>query len=243
MKKKLFIISSVVLIVIIGILITLIIVKNNNYKKSDAYKFKSEYEALNDTKTESGTNYNNVDIPKDNPIKYVSVKEAISIIKNKTGIVYFGAAWCPWCRNAVSVLFDACKDKNVDTIYYLNMDKVRNVYEVKNGKLVKTQKEQDGYYELLSLLDSVLDDETYKVSDDNEVEYDTSEKRIYMPFVISVKDGKILKTHEGTTDLNDNQTAFDKLTKKQYNELYNTYIDLINSVYSNDTCSVNEKCS
>ena len=243
MKKKKTIIISIILLAVILVLICLTVAKDKAYKKTDAYRFKQEYEELNKTKSKSYSTYQELNIPKKNPIKYINVKEALSIIKNDSGIIYFGAPWCSWCRNAVPVLLDAAIDKKVDTIYYLNMDKVRNTYEVRNGKLVKTQKEQDGYYELLELLKPVLQQETYKVTDENNKSYDTKELRIYMPFIISVENGKIKETHEDTVKLNDNQTAYDALTKKQYKELYNIYVKLIDSIQTSSSCKVDSKCS
>lgn len=197
-------------------------------KITDAKKFKDSYESLNNTVRESDkANYNNVDIPEDNPIRYISALEAVDIIQNQTGIIYFGANWCPWCRNAVEVLIAAAKEKQLETIYYVDMDKVRNVFEVQNGNLVKTQEEQDGYYELLKSLDSVLGDETYTLKDKEGKVYNTKEKRIYMPLVISVKDGKILEQHVGTVTLNSNQTKYSKLEEEQVQKLKDIYFKMM----------------
>ena len=156
MKKKVVIIVIVILI-LLGSIITYNIIKERN---TDAYKFKVEYESLNNSKNENNKKYNAINIDKHNPIKYINAKEAIDIIKNKTGIIYFGANWCPWCRNAVPVLFDVAKDYEYKTIYYLNMDTVKNKFEIKNGKLVKTVKEKKYYYELLDSLDGHLKEGT-----------------------------------------------------------------------------------
>ncbi len=198
----------------------------NHEEITDAIKFKEEYEKLNGTIRESdGALYNTVSIAKENPIKYISAKEGVDIIKNKTGVIYFGAPWCPWCRNGIQVLFDVAKKKNIDTIYYIDMDKVRNIYEVKEGELVKTQEEQEGYYELLEALDSVLGDKTYTITSNGET-YDTHEKRIYMPSVVGIRNGKIVDIHVGTVNLNEDQTKYSALTTEQYDELYARYENL-----------------
>lgn len=204
-------------------------------EESDAIKFKEEYEKLNGTIRESdGALYNNVSIDEKNPIKYIGAKEAVEIIKNRTGVIYFGASWCPWCRNAIQVLFDVAKKKNVDVIYYVDMDKVRNIYEVKDGKLVKTQKEQEGYYDLLEALDSILGDETYTLTSDGQA-YDTKEKRIYMPFIVGIKNGNIVANHVGTVNLDSEQTKYSPLTKEQYDELYEVYDNLFNQTFTSCT--------
>ncbi len=208
-------------------------------EENDAIKFKEEYEKLNDTIRESdGAFYNNVSIDEKNPIQYISAKEAVEIIKNKTGIIYFGASWCPWCRNAIQVLFDVAQKKNIDVIYYVDMDKVRNIYEVKEGELVKTQKEQEGYYKLLEVLDSILGEETYTLTNDGKT-YDTKEKRIYMPLIVGIKNGNIVENHVGTVNLNSGQTKYSTLTKEQYDELYQVYDALVSKTF--DSCKEN-KC-
>lgn len=239
MKKKIIIIITAVLMVIGAIYL---INKKSSSEMVDAIKFKEEYESLNNTVRESdGANYNNIKIAKDNPIKYISAKEAVDIIEEKTGIIYFGANWCPWCRNAVEVLFDASEKNNIDTIYYVNMDDVRNIWEATNGNLVKTQKEAEGYYELLSSLDEVLMKDNYVITDKDGNKYDTGEKRIYMPLVILVKDGHIIGSHVGTVKLNESQTKYDKLTSKQYEELFAIYEEFMHDI-KNNNCQASDKC-
>lgn len=238
-KKKMFGLITIIIIVVLS-LVGVIYYKYNN---RDSIKIKKSYEMLNGTIRDSDSEkYNDVILSTNNPFKYLDVKQTNDIIKNKTGIIYFGANWCPWCRNAIEVLEESAKDMDLDTIYYLDMDKVRNVWEVKNKKLVKTQEEADGYYELLKSLDSVLNKETYKVQDKDGKEYDTKEKRIYMPFVIAVKDGEIISTHVGTVDLNKNQTKYSKLTKRQHNELFKIYNKMISNILYDNSCSQNEIC-
>lgn len=200
-------------------------------------RFKEEYESLNDTIRESdGAKYNNVSIPEDNPIKYVDAKEALDILKNKTGIIYVGANWCPWCRNAVPVLLELAKDRNVNVIYYLNLDEEKSSFEVKDGKLVKIKEGTESYYELLEFLKSELDD---YILTDNGKKYDTKEKRIYMPFVIATRDGKVEATHTGTVTLNKDQNKYSPLTTEQHDELYDIYSNMFSKIYSSscdDNC-------
>jgi len=211
--------------------------KKEEPKTEESKRFKEEYESLNDTIRESdGAKYNNVTINEDNPIKYVNAKEAIDILKNKTGIIYVGANWCPWCRNAVPVLLNVAKDRKVDVIYYLNLDDEKSTYEIKDGKLVKTKEGSESYYELLDVLKDELDD--YILTDKSKKEYDTKEKRIYMPFVIATKDGKVEATHTGTVTLNKDQTKYSPLTEDQEIELYDTYSKMFSKIYTS-TCDDN----
>lgn len=217
-----------ILAILIIIVSALAIIKNKNILNNDAKQLKEEYESLNDTIRESdGAKYNNVEIPEKNSIKYINALEAVEIIKNKSGIIYFGANWCPWCRNAIEVLLEVAKNKDNETIYYVNMDNVRNIWEIKEGKLEKTTKEKEGYYELLEALNDVLNKNTYKLTDKDGKEYDTLEKRIGMPLVIALKNGKIIEKHSGTVKLNETQTKYSKLEDEQKEELKNIYAKMI----------------
>lgn len=240
MKKKIIIIVSLVCVLLLmGGLSYYFLTKNNdrevNNVTADALKFKEEYESLNNTTRESdGALYNNIDISENNPIKYVNTKEALEVLKNKTAILYVGANWCPWCRNAVPVLFEVAKSYNVKTIYYLNLDEEKDVYEVKNGKLEKTAQGTEGYYELLEFLDSELED--YIITS-NGKDYNTGEKRIYMPFVAVSKNGEVKGSHTGTVKLDENQTKYDPLTEEQYKTLKKDYEDLFSKIYANGVCN------
>ena len=237
--KKIGLVLFVFLIVMGSIGIFYIDSKKNT---TDAKKFKEEYESLNNKIRESdGALYNTVTIPEKNPIKYVTAQEATNIIKNKTGILYFGTNWCPWSRNAVEVLFSSASQNNLDTSYYVDMDFLRNVWDIKDGKLIKTQKEQEGYYELLAALEEILGEDTYVLKDEEGKTYDTGEKRIYMPLVVSVKNGTIMKNHVGTISLEEGQTKYDKLKPNQYEELQKIYNALIQSIRST-SCTLENAC-
>lgn len=227
MKKTILKIVAMICLAAIGS----IAIYSTSIKDSDAFKFKKEYEALNGTIRESDDAlYNDVKIPTMNPIKYISALEAVEVLENEKGLIYFGAPWCPWCRNAVEVLFDVAHDNEIKTIYYVDMDTVRNIWEAKNGKLVKTQEEATGYYDLLKALDPILGDNTYVVEDENGVKFDTKEKRIYMPLVVAFKDAKIVDYHVGTVDIRQDQTKYSKLTSEQKKELTSIYQRLVDKI-------------
>jgi len=244
MEKKELLLKVLVLLVVVSIAFVAVFIKNNTtHDKTDGLKFKEDYESLNHVVRESdGATYNLVDIPSDNPMKYVSAIEAVEIIKKRSGILYIGANWCPWCRNAVEVLIDVAKEKNVNTIYYLDLTEYRNVWEIKNGSLEKTTTEKEGYYDLLSALDQVLGENSYTLKDKDGKVYDTKEKRIYMPFVLAIKDGEIVDTHVGTVDLNKEQTKYDKLTEEQEKELHQKYQSMFQKIESN-VCTSGDYCN
>lgn len=202
-----------------------------NKPSEDALRFKNEYEALNGTIRESdGATYNTIEVNKKNPIVYVDAKEtAENILESEKAVLYIGAEWCPWCRNAIPVLFEVAKKYKVSTIYYLNLDNEKDSFEIQNGKLVKTKEGTEGYYQLLDKLSDVLND--YVLKDSTGKEYPTLEKRVYMPHVLAIKDGKVVGNHVGTTSLNDGQTKYDAMTEEQHDKVYQIYSDMLEKVY------------
>ena len=218
------------------VIIMVLVLTACNSRESDAIKFKKEYEVLNGKKSENGKNtIKNLKISKNNPIKYATYDEVIDVIKKGTGIIYLGYPECPWCRSAIPVLLESAKDYKIDTIYYINMLKERDYYEVKDGKLVykkdddgKYMKGTKGYFKLLKALDSELDE--YVIEDDDK-KYDVKEKRIYVPLIIFVNDGKIIGTHLSTVDTQ--ESGYDELTKEEYDELNGIYANYIKELVNN----------
>lgn len=237
MKKKnnkTFIFIALVVITLLVLGLALYFTKRDDKTIiSDAIKFKKEYEKYNNKITSGGYKYTKVTLDDNNKFVYSNTTEIIDTLKNGTGIIYFGFPTCPWCRNSVNVL----NYLNVDKILYLDVLDLRDLYEVKNGSLEKLKEAGNGYYEILSLLDEILDD--YEVVD-NGVTYKTGEKRLYVPLVVGVKEGKIVGYHADTVTLDDDQTPYDLLTKEQQEELKEIYDDIVNKVYNN-TCSVNNE--
>lgn len=224
------------LVALVGISVTLNDRKENKPSNTeDGRKFKEEYEAYNNKEREDdkGNYFQELDIPENNPIKYASIEEAIDLLNKGTGVIYFGYPTCPWCRNAVPVLLEAAKEKKINRIYYLNVNEYKNTFMVNDGKVEKVKEEKEGYYELLNSLDSVLD--PYVLTSDGKT-YEVGEKRIYVPFVVFVKDGKIVNTHLGTVNLEGTQTKYDALTKSQHDELLDTYLSAIEDIQSNGYC-------
>ena len=232
MKKKVVVASIIVLIV--AILIGLLYI--NKVHSTDSYKFKKEYEKLNNQKNESGKTIRKLSIPTNNLIKYSTVKEIVKKIENKeTFVVYFGFAECPWCRSVINNLIQAAKNKNVDTIYYVDVENIRDIKELKDGKVITTKKGDKHYLELLKKLDNVLTD--YTLTDDDNKEVKTGEKRIYTPLLIFVKNGKIIAHH---TDTVDSQTdPYVALNDRQSEELL---LKLINYMSKISASVCDESC-
>lgn len=208
----------------------------------DALRFKNEYESLNNTVRQSdGATYGEIIIDEENPIVYVTPAEVLDILDHETAVIYVGAEWCPWCRNAVPVLLDVAKQYGVDKLYYLNLDEEKSQFEVENGELIQKRKGSEAYYRLLDKLKDKLRD--YAISDREGNNYPTGEKRIYQPHVFGIKDGKVVADKSGTVELAEGQSKYDALSSVQKNELRKAYLQLFEKVYGErmETCSTTEQ--
>lgn len=101
-----------------------------------------------------------------NVFTYRSEDEIIKILEHGTGIVYLGFPECPWCQAYVPILNEVADIEGLDKVYYYNILKDR-------------QDNTEVYQKLVSILSDNL-------------RYDEEgNKRIYVPAVISVVEGKI----------------------------------------------------
>ena len=199
MKKK--IIILLIAIVIAGLVFAFIHKIRSDYRKTDAYKFKVEYESLNNEENDYGKKYRELNINKKNRIKYSTAKEIVEKTENKeTFIVYFGFAKCPWCRSMIENLVDLSIEKEMD-IYYVDVLEIRDTIEYIDGE-VKTTKEGDEYYmKLIELYADVLDDYSIKGLEENpSMDWYIPEKRIYAPNVIAVVNGEAKEKVEGVSE-------------------------------------------
>lgn len=223
------ILISVILIIIV--IISAITVKKERIT-DDEKQFKQEYEKFNGKEnSSSGKTYIDVNIKMKNGVKYISAKEAVDILENKTGIIYFGFPQCPWCRNMIEVLLEAKEELNVDTIYYYNALEIRDEKVLEDGKVVTTKEGTKNYYKILELLGDKAD--VYEGLNDDSI------KRLYFPTVVFVKNGEVVATHMST--VSSQEDPYKKLNKKQKAELKKIYIENIKKI--NDiVCSSDTAC-
>ena len=211
MKKVL----SILLIISITILITGCV-----DKKTDAYKFKEEYERINNKDNGHSNKYREISIPDDNPFIYATDAEIVKKIEKKESfIVYFGFPTCPWCRSVLEELIKVAKDKEINQIYYVNVLDIRDVKEVDDDGNIKTTKEgTDAYKKLIEELKDVLEDYTLKKDDET---INTEEKRIYAPNVVAISKGKAVQLETGISE--ELKDPYQKLTKEMKEYSYNKF--------------------
>lgn len=240
MKKR----SIFVVIAVIALLIITGCTYEKEEVQTDASKFKKEYESINGEKIE-GTDYvvRSLDIPEDNPFVYASANDIITMMDNgDTFVVYFGFSKCPWCRSVLPILIDVASELQVEKIYYVDVQSIRDKLDVDEEMNVVTIKEgSEGYIGLLSRLDEVLDDYTLEVDGE---EIKTGEKRIYAPNIVSVVNGKAKELETGISDLqNEKGDPFMELTDDMKKDTYNKFKCSLKCVMENkNVCSSKNAC-
>ncbi len=190
-----------ILLVITIICITLL----SGCTKSDASKFKEDYESLNKVEL-NGITYRSVTIDEDNPFVYTTGEEIVKKIENKeTFYLYVGDTRCPWCRSVIEMAIKKAKEYNIETIYYINIwdqdynEIFRDKYKLdEKGNLLKVDEGTESYKKLLKYFESSLRD--YTLTDNNGKKVEVGEKRIYAPYFFYVKKGLLNSLTSGKSD-------------------------------------------
>lgn len=143
-------------------------------------------------------------VSKDNVFVYRSKDEIINILEHGTVIVYLGYPECPWCMAYVPLLNEISKNEGIEKIYYYNIREDR-----KNNT--------EFYQKVVSILNDYLN-------------YDEEgKKRIFVPNVTFVKEGKIIFNDNETSLISEGtpseywteekKTLFNEKFRKNINEL------------------------
>ncbi len=213
MKNKGIVILLSSLLVLLVLLFTF---NNTSDINKDSYKFKEEYESLNNkTREKDSKKIREVHIDINNPIKYSSAKDIVKKMDNgDTFVVYFGFNDCPWCRSIIENLIAVAKEKDIDTIYYVDIKDIRDEKVLTDGKVSTKKEGSKSYMELIKKLDNVLGD--YTLIDEENKEISTGEKRIYAPNIVAVVNGKAEELTDGLSSKQDD--PYMKLSKEMNNE-------------------------
>lgn len=203
-----------ILCVVLGIviiIISILIIKREYVTKSEK-RFKLEYENFNDkTSLSFEKPYPKVNIDIHNNIEYISGKEMIDIVKNKTGVILLAYPECIKMRMIMDTFLDTCNKMGIEKIYYLSSYSIRDEKVKEKDSINTLRKATKEYNQLLELFGNKAVD--YK-------EIDDGSKRIYFPTIIFVKDGKIIDLYQ-TSDVED-ETSFNNLSKDEENKFIET---------------------
>lgn len=118
-----------------------------------------------------------------------------------TGIYYFGYTTCPWCVEAVPIMNEVAKELGLN-IFYID-------------KKAETTKEADS-----KAIEARIPDKLEKDDDGN--------PHLYVPYVITIKDGTITSYHTGTVDSHDAHER--KMTDKEKAELKKIYQEMFQTI-------------
>lgn len=143
-------------------------------------------------------------VSKENVFVYRSKDEIINILEHGTGIVYLGYPECPWCMAYVPLLNEIAKNEGIEKIYYYNIKEDRD-------------DNTEFYQKVVSILNDYLN-------------YDEEgKKRIFVPNVTFVKEGKIIFNDNETSLISEGtpseywteekKTLFNEKFRKNINEL------------------------
>ena len=232
-KNKVIVILTII-VALIAVSSCIFLVINRHDNLTDAIKFKNEYMSLND-KMDKDSNkvYVNVNISDNNTIKYISDEEAVKLLQTGTGLIYFGTSTSIPCRLLVPILTDLAYQKK-ETVYYLDIAKIRSIYNISTEEITKIQDGSKNYYKILKLLDNYLQE--YDLSNELKNIYNSFDKRLLMPTLVMVNNGEITGFYEGN-EISTNE----KLTKEEKEKLESIINDLIDSKEDVISCTM-EKC-
>ena len=96
-----------------------------------------------------------------------------------TFVAYFGFNTCPWCNSMISILNDLGKEYNQE-ILYIN---------TRPNKRVTANNQIDHYDELYS-----------RIGEYWNIDPETGDNYLFVPFVAFVKNGQVIVSHMGTVE-------------------------------------------
>ena len=196
---------------------------------------REEYAALNG-KTRNGYVYQDVDID-DSLIDEVSIKEALDKYAKEDVVLYFGAPWCPWCRQALPVLVQYA-EQNGQRITYVDLDGKRPVYKKTEDGFALEDAGHEDFHLLVATFGPILKNAVAKEGD--EVFEVPDAKTVSLPLVVFGDKGVISGYHYGSVDLKEGQTAYNPLDSEQIAELLHIFVT--KDGHSGPSCTLDGKC-
>ena len=155
-------------------------------------------------------------VTEDNYFVYRNSEEIIKILEHGTGVVYIGFPECPWCQSYVPMLNEVADIEGLEKIYYYNI-------------LEDRKNNTDNYKKIVELLSNYLQYD------------DEGNKRVYVPAVIVVSEGKIIGFDDETSyDTKGYKKPEDYWVEEEISDLKIKLTDMINQVIDNKCTDCNE---
>lgn len=150
-------------------------------------------------------------VDRDNVYVYKSINDIINVLSKGTGIVYLGFPECPWCQRYVVYLNNLAKEYNIEEIYY---------YNIKDARSNNTKE----YQKIVEILNDLLP------YDDN------GNKKVFVPTVVFVKNGKVIALDDETSTISDGTTPDEYWNQERIN-LFNSKMDSYFKTYNAGVCT------
>lgn len=212
MKKIIIFLSVILCLLIIGI------ITYDHVVNHEKIEFKKEYEALNNKTYNDGKEkkkYINVNIDKNNNIKYLKNENILEEVSTGSKIILFASPNSNSSRTLIPELIKQTKNNGIEKIYYYKIEELEKQYEKNDKSAEKT------YEELIKILDAHIN-KTFESGNKK------GKKRIEDPTVIVVNKGKLISYHEGSIPGVDDSKSLNSGEKKKLSEICeNIALDLI----------------
>lgn len=179
-------ISLIIAIAIIGAFLIYKKFEHLNTEQKEIDKFVSEYTLLTE---------NHV-------FEIINIDEAINILNNKTGVIFFCNPGSEWCQHYAKILDDIALENEMDKIYYV---------DIKDDRSINSNK----YRKLVTKLQDYLDTD------------DTGNKRLSMPNLTFVKNGEIISNDNRTSLVSSDTTPEEYWTRENVLTFKNNIIESI----------------
>jgi thiol-disulfide isomerase/thioredoxin len=152
----------------------------------------------------------------DNYFVYRNIDEIIKILEHGTGVVYLGFPECPWCQAYVPMLNEVADIEGLEKIYYYN------IYEDRKNNT-------DSYQKIVNIIGDYLQYD------------DEGNKRIYVPAIIVVSEGKIIGFDDETAyDTKGFEKPEEYWTKEEVSDLKKKLTTMISEVVDNSCNDCNK---
>lgn len=155
-------------------------------------------------------------VTEDNYFVYRNSEEIIKILEHGTGVVYIGFPECPWCQAYAPMLNEVADIEGIEKIYYYNI-------------LEDRKDNTDNYKKIVSLLSDYLQYD------------DEGNKRVYVPAVIVISEGKIIGFDDETSyDTKGFENPEDYWNEEEISDLKMKLTDMLSQIVDNKCTDCNE---
>lgn len=178
--------SLILVIAVVGAFLIYKKFEHINYEQKEIDKFVNEYTLLE---------VNHV-------FKIINIDEAINVLNNKTGILFFCNPGSDWCQHYAKILDDIAVENQINEIYYV---------DIKDDRSINSNK----YRKIVTIMQDHLDSD------------DTGNKRLSMPNLTFVKDGEIIANDNRTSLVSSDTTPEEYWTRENILTFKNNIIESI----------------